>query len=510
MNPAFQQAMAEATRLTRAGDLQAAAALIQAALAGQVPPPAPHASPTGGRWDVIDIQARVLDDHPPGALPGSAFEAAPRAAEASPPAAATPVPPDAPPRDTAGAPRPAADPARAKAGAFLRRSLSALAKQLTDRPDGGFPRPVTEPEPAGAPAEAPCRPGGDSFLDGHHTEAGLSRDYKLYVPPERHGKGLPLVVMLHGCTQHPDDFAVGTGMNAAAREQGFYVLYPAQAQKANPQRCWNWFKHNHQGRGRGEPALLAGMTRAVVERHGIDPQRVYVAGLSAGGAMAAILGAAYPDLFAAVGVHSGLPAGAARDLPSALAAMQGAPAGAGGMAGGTGLADLPELKRLMELKGLPGLKDLKQLKDLPGMPDLGELPGMAGLPGWDGLEDGEAEAHANEKPAAQGPVPPTIVFHGDRDGTVHPSNGERALAACTEAAAASHTERGSSPGGRSYTRRVWHDATGRLRAEHWAVHGAGHAWSGGRPGGSYTDASGPDATAAMLQFFEAQRLRRPD
>jgi poly(hydroxyalkanoate) depolymerase family esterase len=501
MNPAFQQAMAEATRLTRAGDLQAATALIQATLAGQAPPPAPHASPIGGRWDVIDIQARVLDDHPPGALPGSAFEAAPRTAEARPPAVATPVPPDAPPRDAAGAPRPAADSARAKAGAFLRRSLSALARQLTDRPDGGSPRPVTEPEPAGAPAEEPCRPGGDSFLDGHHTEAGLSRGYKLYVPPERHGKGLPLVVMLHGCTQHPDDFAIGTGMNAAAREQGFYVLYPAQAQKANPSRCWNWFKHNHQGRGRGEPALLAGMTRAVIERHGIDPQRVYVA---------AILGAAYPDLFAAVGVHSGLPAGAARDLPSALAAMLGAPAGAAGpigTAGTSGLAGLPDLKGL---KDLPGLRDLKQLKDLPGMAGLADLPGMAEIPGWDASEDNEAGVHTGEKPADHGPMPPTIVFHGDRDGTVHPSNGERALAACTDAAAASRTERGSSPGGRSYTRRIWHDDAGQPRAEHWAVHGAGHAWSGGHPGGSYTDASGPDATAAMLRFFEAQRLRRAD
>ncbi|WP_298235472.1 PHB depolymerase family esterase [uncultured Azohydromonas sp.] len=357
----------------------------------------------------------------------------------------------------------------------------------------------------------PAQVDGDSFIDGVHTEAGLTRHYKLYVPPGRHGQGLPLVVMLHGCTQHPDDFATGTGMNAAARERGFYVLYPAQAQKANPSRCWNWFKHNHQGRGRGEPALLAGMTRAVVERHGIDPRRVYVAGLSAGGAMAAILGAAYPDLFAAVGVHSGLPAGAARDLPSALAAMQGAPAGAAGSsgaAGGTGLAGLPDLKGLKGLKDLKQLKELQALADLPGMPDLGELPGMAGLPGWDGLEDGEAEAHAHEAPAAQGPVPPTIVFHGDRDGTVHPSNGERALAACTDAAAASHTERGRSPGGRSYTRRVWHDDAGRPRAEHWAVHGAGHAWSGGHPGGSYTDASGPDATAAMLRFFEAQRLRQ--
>jgi poly(hydroxyalkanoate) depolymerase family esterase len=129
--------------------------------------------------------------------------------------------------------------------------------------------------------------------------------------------------MLHGCMQNPDDFAAGTAMNALARTQGVYVLYPGQCAKANPQRCWNWFKHNHQARGSGEPALIAGMTQALMCAHLIDSKRVYVAGLSAGGAMAAILGDTYPDIFAAVGVHSGLAAGTAKDLPSALSAMQG-------------------------------------------------------------------------------------------------------------------------------------------------------------------------------------------
>ena len=124
-------------------------------------------------------------------------------------------------------------------------------------------------------------------------------------------------------------------MNDAALAQGFYVLYPAQSRQANPQRCWNWFKHSHQQRGRGEPAMLAGMTREVMAQHAIDPQRVYVAGLSAGGAMAAILGSAYPDLYAAVGVHSGWPRAPQRTCPAALAAMRGgasAPAGARPMA----------------------------------------------------------------------------------------------------------------------------------------------------------------------------------
>ncbi|CAN7754623.1 MULTISPECIES: extracellular catalytic domain type 1 short-chain-length polyhydroxyalkanoate depolymerase [unclassified Variovorax] len=138
--------------------------------------------------------------------------------------------------------------------------------------------------------------------------------------------------MLHGCTQGLDDFAAGTAMNEAALAQGFFVLYPAQSQQANPQHCWKWFKHNHQRRGRGEPALLAGMTRDVMARHAIDPERVHVAGLSAGGAMAAILGDAYPDLHAAVGAHSGLAAGVASDLPSALAAMKG---------GGTNVLSVP-------------------------------------------------------------------------------------------------------------------------------------------------------------------------
>jgi poly(hydroxyalkanoate) depolymerase family esterase len=172
--------------------------------------------------------------------------------------------------------------------------------------------------------EAPAAPDDDgAFIAGTHTHAGLSRDHKLYVPPGAAGRALPLVVMLHGCTQDPDDFAAGTGMNARARDQGFFVLYPAQSRKANPQGCWNWFKHTHQQRHRGEPALIASMTQAIVARHGIDPRRVYIAGLSAGGAMAAVVAACWPELFAAVGVHSGLAPGAATSLPDALSAMRG-------------------------------------------------------------------------------------------------------------------------------------------------------------------------------------------
>ena len=177
------------------------------------------------------------------------------------------------------------------------------------------------------------------------------------------------------------------------------------------------------------------MTREVMKRYNVDPRRVYVAGLSAGGAMAAILGDAYPDLFAAVGVHSGLPTGSATDVPSAFAAMKAGAAGS-------------------------------------------------------------SSSHS----------PPTIVFHGDQDTTVHPVNGEQVVAA-SAGAGEPELERARSDNGREYTRRVYRDASGRVVAEHWAVHGAGHAWSGGSARGSYTDAKGPDATEAMLRFFFANALR---
>lgn len=285
------------------------------------------------------------------------------------------------------------------------------------------------------------------FLDGCHTEGEHSRAFKLYVPPHRAGKAFPLVVMLHGCTQTPDDFAIGTGMNDLALAHGFFVLYPAQSDEAHGHRCWNWYQHRHQQRGGGEPALLAGMTRAVMAEYGIDPQRVYVAGLSAGGAMAAILGDAYPELFAAVGVHSGLATGAAKDVTSAWVAM----------------------------KGRAGIW---------------ALPGWV-FPGW-----------------VRTPGRPTIVFHGDRDKTVHPINGARVVAASLRSGAMTqtHLHRGRTGQGCEYTRTTHQDLSGQVTSEHWLVHGAGHAWSGGRPQGSYTDPQGPDATSEMLRFFWAHPL----
>src|SRR5450830_576386 len=258
----------------------------------------------GGRPAAAPAKPAMRDINPP---PSAAHRAA----------AAPPPPPEQ-------AAAPAFDPQQ-----MLRQFMPDMMANLDRASEAGkvFTMPSFEMPPfdmnfTGRTAPAEALPG--QFIDGSHSNAAGTRAYKLYVPSNYTGKqAVPLVVMLHGCTQDPVDFASGTQMNQLAEEMGCLVAYPAQSQQANSSRCWNWFHEKDQMRDQGEPSIIAGITREIIASHNIDPAQVYVAGLSAGGAMATIMGTVYPELYAAVGVHSGLPFAAAHDLPSALAAMKG-------------------------------------------------------------------------------------------------------------------------------------------------------------------------------------------
>jgi poly(hydroxyalkanoate) depolymerase family esterase len=298
-----------------------------------------------------------------------------------------------------------------------------------------------KPAPPGAGPES--RPRGGQFLLRSYRGIMGSRAYRLYVPSRYRGEPVPIVVMLHGCKQGAEDFAAGTRMNVHAEELTWLAVYPEQPARANGSRCWNWFRPEDQERDRGEPALIAGITREVMNDFAVDPERVYVAGLSAGGAAAAIMGLNYADIFAAVGIHSGLATGAAQDVTSAFAAMRSGNRG----------------------RHVTG-----------GMPRV-----------------------------------PTIIFHGDRDKTVHPQNAELII---TQLGAGlglkQDVEDGQVAGGYAYTRTRYIDSRDSVLLELWLLHGVAHAWSGGSRSGSYTDPHGPDATREMLQFFRRHSRRGID
>ena len=287
-------------------------------------------------------------------------------------------------------------------------------------------------------ARAPASTG--RFEERSHSGPSGKLTYKLYLPANV-ASGMPLVVMLHGCTQSPDDFAKGTGMNRLADELGFIVAYPLQPQSANAQKCWNWFKPDHQQRDRGEPVLIAGMTRAIIAEHAADPTRVYVAGLSAGGAAAAVMAACYPELYAAVGVHSGLACGAARDLPSALSAMKQGRA--------------------------PNARATRQGQFVPAI-----------------TFHGDRDATVNK---------------------VNSQQIADAAVASSGLSLEHMSETGRTAAGRRFTRELWTAPDGAVPIEQWTIHDGGHAWSGGDALGSYTDPAGPDASREMMRFFLSHR-----
>ena len=388
-------AMAEATRLTRQGRLIEATALIQQTLAG---PAAARRAP----------DAPCAEEQTGGAA------------------------------DRYSEPTPAL---RAREGTPMRWLPSGWTPRLGTLTSRGAPA-LHRAHRSAAPA--PRRPAG-RFGAFSYTNAAGTRAYRLYVPTGHTGGPVPLVVMLHGGTQDAATFAAATAMNDLAEDQGFLVAYPEQAPSANAGRYWNWFAPNHQCRDAGEPSLIAGITGQVTDRYGADAGRVYVAGFSAGGAMAAVMAAAYPDLYAAAGVHSGLAYGAAGDLASAFTAMKQGP---------SQLARSPA-------RPLP-------LIVFHGDRDTTVAPANAA-----GLID---HALATGSPGAM----PTAV-----------------------------TTAGQVAGGHAYTRTCYQGPDGATLAERWTIHRGGHAWSGGVPHGSYTDPRGPDASAEFTRFFSQHPVPRP-
>lgn len=315
----------------------------------------------------------------------------------------------------------------------LRHRLGRLRAVLPDRVTSR-----TRPPRSDAATRAAGAAGGQVHHLMHREAAG-SRKYDLYVPTGYTGAPVPLIVLLHGGTQDAADFAAGTGMNQLAEDHTFLVAYPEQSKTANQGGYWNWFRSEDQVSGTGEPAIISGITRQIGHDFNVDPRMVYIGGLSAGGAMAAVMAATYPQLYAGVGIHSGLPYRAAHDMPSAFTAMH-----AGGPKRSGNAVPLIVFHGDRDTTVAPvNAKDLITAR-LSTETDAGQ--GRASWP------------------------EPTVT-------------------------------RGGEGGRHTYTRTVYSDQDGRTVAECWIIHGSGHAWSGGNPVGSYTDPDGPNASAEMVRFF---------
>ena len=282
------------------------------------------------------------------------------------------------------------------------------------------------------------------FTRLHHVAPHGSRDYLLFAPAESPRTRLPLIIMLHGCHQDADEFAFSTRMNAHAQKHRCYVAYPVQAVQANGAKCWNWYEASHQQREQGEPGIIADLTQHLLATYRIAGERVFIAGFSAGGAMAATLAVLYPELYAALGIHSGVPHGAARDFLSAMIAMQH----------GT-------------------------MASYGAHPRHGHIPTI--------VFHGDEDTMVHSTHAAQ--------FMA-RAGASHypPEQGER------------YTESVARQSGRhGYTRTIQMDGNRRIFSERWMVHGGGHAWYGGNAKGTYMDPHGPDASGEMVRFFLERR-----
>lgn len=411
MNNRIQAIMAEATRLTRAGRLAEATALIQRTLGGM-----PAAAEGSGRADApIEAEVRIMEDPSPLQEPEKQGNnrISPEPTSVHGPAAPQP---------------PSVDPFRLPGGLLHPTWPGAQVRP-------GRVSPLSQP--------------GGSFVDGTYSNGAGMRPYKLYIPSRYTGQAVSLVIMLHGCTQNAVDFAAGTRMNWLAEEKTFLVAYPEQVSSTNPSGCWNWFQPTHQQRDRGEPSLIAGITQQIMNTYHVDVSQVYVAGMSAGGAMAVIMAATYPDLYAAVGVHSGLAYGAASDLRSGFVAMR---RGAS--------RDVQHLTRVIPLIVFHGDRD-------------------------------------------------TTVSPANADNLVNqwlqPTSHESG-----QSPHSTKVERGQVADGYAYTRSLYHDANNHPIVEKWLVHQAGHAWSGGSPEGSFTDMRGPDASTELLRFFTQHKRKREE